>query len=116
VWQHLENGGAQIVFSPAVTFGKTSRKAWDHEFPTEAIRHGFFIGGSNRKGQEFNDGPVFFGEGYFVGTDGYKLPNISIFDNLIISDINLDTLKNDNSGWNLKLNQRVDLAKSAVSS
>ena len=53
VWQHLENGGAQMVFSPAVTFGDTSATAWEHEFPTEAVRHGFFVGGSNRKGREF---------------------------------------------------------------
>ena len=114
VWQHLENGGAQIVFSPAVTFGKTSREAWEHEFPTEAVRHGFFIGGSNRKGQEFKDGPVFFGEGYFVGSDGIRLKNVSKFDKLVISDINLDDLKHDSSGWNLKRNQRLDLAVDAL--
>jgi len=109
VWQHLEDGGAQIVFSPAVTFGETSREAWLHEFPTEAIRHNLFIGGSNRKGQEFKNGPMFFGESYFVGPNGKKLPNISNHKNLIISDINLTKLNKDSSGWNLKENKRLDL-------
>lgn len=114
VWQHLENGGAQIVFSPAVTFGETSREAWNHEFPTEAIRHGFFIGGSNRIGQEFQNGPIFFGESYFVGPNGKKLPNVSNYKNLVIADLNLTELERDSSGWNLTGNKRLDLEKSIL--
>ena len=47
----LAAGGAQIVFSPAVTFGAKSRRLWDKEFFIDACRHHLFIGGSNRHGE-----------------------------------------------------------------
>lgn len=115
-WQHLENGGAEIVFSPAVTFGDTSEAVWEHEFPAEAVRHGFFVGGSNRKGREFPNGPEFFGKSYFVGPDGKKLPNLSGNDELVIAELDLDQAHGNSSGWNLPANQRIDLARSALRS
>ena len=50
VVRSLARAGAEIVFSPAVTFGTKSRRMWDLEFPVDAARHGVFIGGSNRAG------------------------------------------------------------------
>ena len=39
VMSTLAAGGAEIVFSPAVTFGGKSEELWRHEFQTEATRH-----------------------------------------------------------------------------
>jgi beta-ureidopropionase len=115
VWQHYENAGAQLVFSPAVTFGATSQEAWKHEFPAEAVRHGFYVGGSNKRGQEFPpDGPTFFGNSYFVGPDGRRLDDLSAKPELIISDLDLDQVAANPSGWNLPGNQRNDLAQAAI--
>ncbi len=114
VWQHLENGGAQMVFSPAVTFGTVSEAVWEHEFPTEAVRHGFFVGGSNRKGQEFEGGPTFFGKSYFVGPDGQRLENLSTNPELVIADLDLSQVRGNLSGWNLPENRNDDWAKDAV--
>ncbi|MFQ5655700.1 MAG: nitrilase-related carbon-nitrogen hydrolase, partial [Planctomycetota bacterium] len=42
----LAAAGAELVFSPAVTFGDKSRRLWPVEFATDAARHAVFIGAS----------------------------------------------------------------------
>lgn len=46
----LARAGAQLIFSPAVTFGEKSRRMWNIEFECDAARNNVFIGGSNRRG------------------------------------------------------------------
>ncbi len=48
----LAKEGAELIFSPAVTFGAKSQRMWHLEFQVDAARHNVFIGGSNRKGVE----------------------------------------------------------------
>ena len=97
----LAHEGAELVFSPAVTFGEKSQRMWRLEFPVDAARHNLFIGGSNRKGVEPPWNQPYFGESYFVGPNGL-LPNLSPHPNLIIADLDLSTLSRpDPSGWNL---------------
>lgn len=106
----LAEGGAQIVFSPAVTFGAKSQRLWEQEFLVDACRHRLFIGGSNRKGSEKPWNQPYFGAGYFAGPDGEKLENISAREELVIADLDLDALKlPDPSGWNLKRDARPDI-------
>jgi beta-ureidopropionase len=106
VWDYLKAGGAQIVFSPAVTFGEVSQRMWKHEFPTEAVRNRMFIGGSNKKGNEFLGGPIYFGESYFTGPDGGMLHNTSPIQELVISDLDISLTDSDASGWDLKKHRR----------
>lgn len=98
----LARGGAQVVFSPAVTFGEKSRRLWDLEFLVDACRHRVFIGGSNRRGAERPWGQRYFGGGYFAGPDGLKLPELSDHPNLVLADLDLGALgRPDPSGWDL---------------
>ncbi len=103
----LAEAGAEIVFSPAVTFGAKSRRLWDQEFLVDACRHRLFIGGSNRRGSEKPWNQPYFGASYFAGPDGEKLEDLSQRPDLVIADIDLAALKKpDPSGWNLKRDVR----------
>ena len=98
----LARAGAQVIFSPAVTFGEKSQRMWEIEFECDAARHNVFIGGSNRLGCEKPWNQPYFGASYFVGPNG-RCENISTDPNLVIADLDLDTLDApDPSGWNLQ--------------
>ncbi len=105
----LASNGAQLIYSPAVTFGSKSRRLWDMEFPVDAARHNVYIGGSNRSGSEEPWNQEYFGCSYFVGPDG-ALPDISTHREIIISDINLRSLSMpDQSGWNIQNDARLGI-------
>jgi N-carbamoylputrescine amidase len=105
----LAGGGAQIIFSPAVTFGAKSRRLWDLEFEVDAVRNRVFIGGSNRLGAEPPWNQEYFGASYFVGPEG-RVPDASDDDRLVIADIDLAALSaEDPSGWNLARDARPDI-------
>lgn len=109
VMSALSREGAELVFSPAVTFGAKSRRMWDHEFPVDAARHNLFIGGSNRKGTEPPWNQPYFGESYFVGPNG-PVPDLSTHPNLVIGDLDLGQLSaGDPSGWNLPRDIRPEI-------
>ncbi len=102
----LARNGAQLVFSPAVTFGAKSERMWPMEFAVDAARHNIFIGGSNRRGSEKPWNQEFFGKSHFAGPNG-TLENLSDFSELIVSDVDLDALSApDPSGWNLQRDLR----------
>lgn len=106
----LARAGAEVVFSPAVTFGSKSRRMWDSEFLVDACRHRIFIGGSNRLGREKPWNQRYFGGGYFAGPDGMRLPEISGHPNLVIANLDLRALKKpDPSGWDLARDARPDI-------
>ena len=101
VMHSLSREGAELVLSPAVTFGNKSERMWPLEFAVDAARHNLFIGGSNRKGVEPPWTQPYFGESHFVGPNGV-LSNLSTHPNLVIADVPLGELANgDPSGWNL---------------
>ena len=105
----LVRGGAQLIFSPAVTFGEKSRRMWDIEFEVDAARHRVFIGGSNRCGIEKPWNQEYFGQSHFVGPNG-RLENKSTHTNLVIADIDLGQLdRPDSSGWDLGRDARPDI-------
>lgn len=109
VMSTLAREGAELVFSPAVTFGEKSHRMWHLEFQVDAARHNVFIGGSNRKGSEVPWGQPYFGDSHFVGPNG-ALVNVSHHPELIISDVDLTQLAGpDPSGWNLQRDLRRDI-------
>ena len=107
VMSALAGNGAELVLSPAVTFGEKSRRMWDLEFPVDAARHNLYIGGSNRRGVEPPWTQEYFGASYFAGPGGV-LPRVpSPTDELVIADLDLDVLRGpDPSGWNLPRDRR----------
>ncbi|MFT4540610.1 MAG: beta-ureidopropionase [Planctomycetota bacterium] len=105
----LSQQGAQLVFSPAVTFGKTSERMWELEFPVDCCRHRVFIGGSNREGAEAPWGVEFFGRSYFCGPSG-KRPRLESRPELVISDLDTSEVESaGDSGWDLKRDARPEL-------
>ena len=105
----LANAGAELIFSPAVTFGAKSQRMWHLEFQVDAARHNVFIGGSNRKGVEAPWNQPYFGESHFTGPNGV-LKNLSTHDELVIADVDVGELKKpDPSGWNLPRDTRYDI-------
>ncbi|MHB8418314.1 MAG: nitrilase-related carbon-nitrogen hydrolase [Myxococcales bacterium] len=109
VVRSLAEGGAQLVFSPAVTFGEKSRRLWRLEFQVDAARHGVFIGGSNRKGREPPWNQEYFGDSHFVGPNG-PLPDLSRDGRLVVADLDLEALSApDPSGWKLRRDARPEI-------
>jgi N-carbamoylputrescine amidase len=101
--------GAEVVFSPAVTFGATSRRMWEREFEVDALRHRVFIGGSNRRGAEPPWNVEYFGASLFVGPNGRVAP-LDVHPNLVVADLDLDELTGDDpSGWNLARDARPEI-------
>ena len=99
--QGLAQAGAQLIFSPAVTFGEKSRRMWAIEFECDASRHNVYIGGSNRAGSERPWNQDYFGASHFAGPQG-KCESISDCANLVIADLDFGALeKPDSSGWDL---------------
>lgn len=110
VVRSLARAGAEVVFSPAVTFGAKSRRLWDIEFLADAARHRVFIGGSNRLGKEKPFGQDYFGGSYFAGPDGLRMANLSQHPNLVVADLDLEALRRpDPSGWDLRRDERPDI-------
>lgn len=108
VMRTLAAEGAELVFSPAVTFGAKSRRLWELEFEVDAARHGLFIGGSNRLGAEAPWNTQFFGASHFAGPNG-RVPRLPSQSELVIADLDLDELiAGDPSGWNLARDARPD--------
>jgi len=109
VMRSLKQSGAQIVLSPAVTFGPKSERMWEIEFEVDAARHGLFIGGSNRLGTEPPWNQPYFGRSHFVGPAG-RCEKLSENPHLVVSDLNLGSLAaSDPSGWDLPRDTRPDI-------
>jgi len=109
VMSTLARSGAELIFSPAVTFGEQSQRMWPLEFAVDAARHRVFIGGSNRCGAESPWNQAFFGDSHFVGPGG-RLVDLSDDPRLVVSDCSLASLAGpDPSGWNLARDRRPDI-------
>lgn len=105
----LVRNGAQLIVSPAVTFGAKSERLWEQEFSVDACRHRVFIGGSNRLGSEAPWDQPFFGRSYFVGPEG-RPENLCAHPELVIADLDLVSLEgSDPSGWALQRDQRAGI-------
>lgn len=106
VMASLAAGGAQLVFSPAVTFGAQSERMWPLEFAVDAARHRLVVGGSNRRGVEPPWNQPFFGASHFVAPEG-PLADLSEDPELVIADLPLEALAAaDGSGWDLARDRR----------
>lgn len=109
VIRKLARGGAELILSPAVTFGATSRRMWELEFAVDAARHRVFIGGSNRRGAEPPWNQEYFGASHFVGPDG-RLDDLSNDPRLILAEIDPQRLREpDLSGWDLRRDRRPEI-------
>jgi N-carbamoylputrescine amidase len=105
----LAHEGAELVFSPAATFGKKSQRLWYTEFAVEAARHNLFVGGSNRFGSERPWNQPFYGGTHFVGPNG-RHDNQSPHPELVVANLPLHELHEpDPAGWKLRAHHRRDI-------
>ena len=105
----LAGNGAELIFSPAVTFGAQSERMWRIEFATDAARHHVFIAGSNRRGAEPPFDVTFFGDSHVVGPDG-EVGSSRPRPEVVVAKIDLDALgRTDSSGWDLARDARPDI-------
>lgn len=106
VVRSLAAGGAELIFSPAVTFGAKSERMWMLEFEVDAARHNVFIAGSNRIGAEPPWNQPFFGKSHVAGPGGI-VPAEPSPEGLVVATIDLDALSSpDPSGWKLTRDRR----------
>lgn len=109
VMRTLARRGAELIFSPAVTFGAKSEHFWELEFEVDAARHRVFIAGSNRLGVEPPFGVRYFGKSLLVGPNG-RLPVHRDLPGLVIGEIDLELLRHpDPAGWKLVEDRRPDI-------
>lgn len=109
VMYSLAREGAELVFSPAVTFGQKSERMWALEFQVDAARHRLFIAGSNRLGSEPPWNQPYFGKSHVAGPNGV-LENLSDRPDLVLSDVDLGELSRpDPSGWDLPRDVRYPI-------
>lgn len=109
VVRSLAAGGAELIFSPAVTFGAKSERMWAIEFEVDAARNNVFIAGSNRKGAEPPWNQPFFGGSLVVGPNG-RVPVDRSEEALVVATVDLAELtRPDPSGWNLARDRRPDI-------
>lgn len=109
VHRALARNGAQIIFSPAVTFGEQSRRMWPLEFQVDAVRHRVFIAGSNRLGAEPPWNQPYFGDSLVAGPSGI-LPADRSVEGLVIVDVELESIAaGDGSGWQLVEHARSEI-------
>lgn len=109
VMKALAENGAELVLSPAVTFGTKSRRMWELEFQVDAAREKLFIGASNRRGSEPPWNQRYFGASHFVGPNG-RPPHVHIHPNLVVADLDFGELYSpDPSGWDLHRDRRPDI-------
>jgi N-carbamoylputrescine amidase len=108
----LAAGGAELIFSPAVTFGAKSERMWEMEFQVDAARHNVFIAGSNRLGEEPPWNQPYFGKSYVTGPNGKIAPEEPKIPGLVIAGVDLDALTAaDPSGWKLIRDRRPAIYK-----
>ena len=104
----LARNGAELILSPAVTFGAQSRRMWELEFEVDAARHNVYIGGSNRKGCEPPFDVEYFGQSYFAGPEG-RPAQTQPCPELVLAELDLDALGTGaSSGWDLARDARPD--------
>jgi N-carbamoylputrescine amidase len=109
VMPSLAKNGAEIVMSPAVTFGAKSERMWETEFEVDAMRHRVIIAGSNRLGSERPWGQPYFGRSYVTGPNGRATADRSV-PGLVLSTVDLAELRGpDPSGWNLERDRRPSI-------
>lgn len=105
----LKKNGAELIFSPAVTFGEKSERMWELEFEVDAARNNVFVAGSNRAGVEAPYNQPFFGRSYVVGPNG-RAEADRYYHGLVIATVDLDELtRSDPSGWNLVRDRRPEI-------
>lgn len=102
--------GAEIVYNPSATVAGLSQYLWKMEQPAHAVANGYFMGCSNRVGEEapWNIGK-FYGTSYFVDPRGQFIATASEDDDeLLIAEMDLDMIEEVRRTWQFYRDRRPD--------
>jgi len=102
--------GAEIVFNPSATVAGLSQYLWKLEQPAHAAANGYFMGCSNRVGEEapWNIGR-FYGTSYFVDPRGQIVAEgAEDEDDLVVADLDLDQIEEVRRTWQFFRDRRPE--------
>jgi N-carbamoylputrescine amidase len=99
VHRALARAGAQLILSPAITFGRESQRMWPMEFQVDAARNRVFIAGSNRLGTEPPWNQPYYGGSLLAGPQGLVAADRSV-PGVVQFSVELSQVATD-SGWKL---------------
>jgi N-carbamoylputrescine amidase len=108
--------GAEIVFNPSATVAGLSQYLWKLEQPAHAVANGYFMGCSNRVGEEapWNIGR-FYGTSYFVDPRGRFLVEASEDkDELVVADLDLGLIEEVRRTWQFFRDRRPETYRPMV--
>jgi beta-ureidopropionase len=88
----LGKNGAEIVFIPSATGGR-SKRYWHVEQRGHAVANGYFVGTSNRVGTESTGPNEFYGHSYFCNPYGEILSEAGEEEEVIFADLDLGSLR-----------------------
>ena len=84
--------GADIVFIPSATAGRSS-KLWHVEQRALAIANGYFVGTINRVGVEEHGPLEFYGHSYFASPEGEIIAEAGAEPEVLVADLDLDLVR-----------------------
>ena len=84
--------GADIVFIPSATAGRSS-KLWHVEQRALAIANGYFVGTINRVGVEEHGPLEFYGHSYFASPEGEIIAEAGSEPEVLVADLDLDLVR-----------------------
>lgn len=101
-------GGAEVVFVPtATTIRGFSRSVWEIELRAHAIANGYFVGGVNRVGTEFDS--QYYGSSLFIDPIGQVVCQAGDQDEqVLVADLDPKRLEEVRRTWPLYRDRRPD--------
>ncbi len=101
-------GGAEVVFVPTATTRRGfSASVWEVELRGHAIANGFFVGGVNRVGTEFES--EYYGRSVWIDPIGQVVAQASETDEeVLVADIDLARLEEVRRAWPFFRDRRPD--------
>jgi N-carbamoylputrescine amidase len=102
--------GAEIVFNPSATVAGLSQYLWKLEQPAHAVANGFFMGCSNRVGNEAPwDIGKFYGSSYFVDPRGsFLAEGTEDGDELVTAEMDLEVIEEVRRTWQFYRDRRPE--------
>jgi N-carbamoylputrescine amidase len=101
-------GGAEVVFVPtATTLRGFSRSVWEIELRAHAIANGYFVGGVNRVGTEFDS--QYYGSSLFIDPIGQIVCQAGDTDDqVLVADLDPGRLEEVRRTWPLYRDRRPE--------
>ena len=99
--------GAQVVFVPTATTTRGySRSVWEVELRAHAIANGFFLGGVNRVGTEFESS--YYGASLFIDPIGEIIAQAGDDEEVLTADLDLTRIEAVRKVWPFYRDRRPD--------